>query len=313
MNAPITKCPICSGKRTSRLKKHPDFSEASIYYCDNCNHGFTFPEPDAFWLEKYYEDVYPLKRSNFFGDRYFQTMKLRAKAQMEFIARALKPTIASDDFKHFKILDWGCGIGALVAAFESKGTWVVGYDSDLAAIHMGKTLWGCNISTMPSNIEELHSGFEILCMSHVIEHLADIRKTLEHILKMLKPGGYFFMEVPNCHRGMFRINQDTESHLHFFTQMSLQHLMAILDLKAVRCVSCGPPKSTRSGLQQIAGKIFRHTVIESLPCSWLEIPRRIGKTFRKTSGTDYDGYYDKYYNATDSRGMWLRCLARKPN
>ena len=70
-----------------------------------------------------------------------------------------------------------------------------------------------------------HDQFDLVCMSHVIEHLPAISQTLSGILRVLAPGGHLFLEVPNCFAEMFSEGVSTESHLNFFTRGSLRVLL----------------------------------------------------------------------------------------
>ena len=231
---------------------------------------------------------------------------------MEFIGAILEQQKFPDCLRDLNILDWGCGIGALVAAFQSAGYSVTGYDSDPLAVELGKKLWKCNIQIIPPNMDNLHDSFGLLCMSHVLEHFADIIKTIKDCLKWLMPGGFFFVEVPQCNAKMLTMNLDTESHLHFFTETSLRFLMAELQLEVLRCVSCGPPKFANPGFKKKVLGVVHKTMIPFFPDRWLKILRRVRKFRRHPLKTEYDCYYDKYYKAKEEKGIWLRCLTRKP-
>ncbi len=65
-------------------------------------------------------------------------------------------------------------------------------------------------------------------MSHVLEHCLDPAKALGNVHDLLKPGGKFFCEVPNCaargrkRRGYAWAMMDIPRHLHFFWEESLR-------------------------------------------------------------------------------------------
>jgi len=101
----------------------------------------------------------------------------------------------SENLCGWRIIDWGCGVGALVALLQQKGADVVGYDSDLEAIEVGQKQWSANISiSSPCDFNVFQGQYDLLLLSHVIEHLPGIRHTVQDLLKFLRPGGFVFVE-----------------------------------------------------------------------------------------------------------------------
>lgn len=85
----------------------------------------------------------------------------------------------SENLRGWRIIDWGCGVGELVALLQHKGADMVGYDSDLEAIEVGKKQWSANIgSSSLCDLNVFQGQFDLLLLSHVIEHLPGIRHTL---------------------------------------------------------------------------------------------------------------------------------------
>jgi len=89
------------------------------------------------------------------------------------------------------ILDAGCGEGVLVEEYRRKGWNIVGldlnYKSDL--VQQG------DILSMPFGDRQFEA---VLCLD-ALEHIAfaDQRKALMEIGRVLRPGGWLFMSVPN--------------------------------------------------------------------------------------------------------------------
>ena len=309
-------CPICSSGNLSYSCDHLDFSEIEIFHCPDCKHWSCHPEPAKIWLESYYCGVYGRESREPFAEEYVLTMKKRAAAQVDFMQRHLSP--AGNDSVSLsgkRVLDLGCGVGALVAELEAQSAYAVGYDSDPIAIAVGKSTLQANVHTgHPNRPADNQPQYDLLCLSHVVEHLPSVKESLSEMLRFLKPGGYVFIEVPNSFGQMFHGEIDTLSHLHFFTKQSLVTCLGLIGLEDVNCLSCGPPReriltlwrksshniSTRGW---VPGSIARlKGLLSQLKQRWVKVE----------PVTLFDGFYETYYGSDETGGMWLRCLARKP-
>ena len=80
---------------------------------------------------------------------------------------------------------------------------------------------------------EIEGGFDLILMSHVLEHLADPAAELAAMLEVLAGNGAIFLEVPNKggHRSL--PIDDNRSHLHFFSTSSLCRLLSNFGVEAV--------------------------------------------------------------------------------
>ncbi len=294
-------CPVCHCMDTEKAASHSGFDSASVFYCMNCSHHFTHPEPDSRWLDLYYAKTY---RKFHIGPSHCELMKRRADAQIRFIKRCLGNS--NRGFSEWKICDIGCGIGALVAQFAREGAMAEGYDPDLGAIRFGKRHWKANIQvgsveTARHDVQNLN----LICLSHVLEHLPDIRSSFLKALSGLRKGGYIFVEVPRYKKEVFDHPMDMESHLHFFTPSSLTTLLEKLGLSPITCATCGPPVQGSFRNKEKKGSCIERN-FHSLWNRFLVLVNRSGSI-----KTVYDGFYGTYYPTLEDGGIWIRCLARK--
>jgi 2-polyprenyl-3-methyl-5-hydroxy-6-metoxy-1,4-benzoquinol methylase len=310
-------CPICATRRVSFISDHLDFPAAGIYLCGDCQHWFVHPEPEQAWLDDYYKTVYGPQRRRWFGREYEALMQRRAKAQVSFVRRVLRTeSVGTNGLTGWRILDPGCGIGALVAAFELEGARAAGYDSDPVAIEKSRNLWQAHVySTLDEALGYTDGPLDLMCMSHVLEHVPDIKASVLNMMSIIKPKGYLFVEVPNSFPQMFEAGIDHESHLHFFTPESLVSLFRSLNARVLVCQSCGPPKHSGYGLQAPRAET---SIYDSVVPVLVRLAYLGGRIREATGGvapiqTVYDGYYSRYYRPHDSRGMWLRCLVQMPD
>jgi SAM-dependent methyltransferase len=305
----LPPCPICSGQNTLFVSERADFPSTGIWFCSACNHWFSYPEPDGLELDRYYTQTYSPRRKIYFGEEYYVFMERRASAQIRFISDYLSQSGMLGSLRGWRIIDWGCGVGALVALLQRGGVDAVGYDSDLEAIEVGRKRWAANISVSSSyDLGVLQGRFDLLLLSHVVEHLPDIRQTLQGLLRVVRPGGFVFVEVPNCSAEMFSVPMDPESHLQFFSRRSLVHILEGLGVQVLACVSCGPPNPSESHQREIPAVLdCAQRLARQAKTRLGNIVERLGLRARHVR-TICDGFYEHY--SPGENGLWLRLLGQ---
>jgi SAM-dependent methyltransferase len=135
------------------------------------------------------------------------------------------------DARH--ILDIGCGGGDFIATLAAPGRQLFGIDPDPKAREVaagrGVTVEAGTAETIPSAF--VGQRFDLILMTHVLEHCADPGRALRNVRALLAPGGGFYCEVPNCAALHFRtypeISEmlDVPRHVTFFTPQSLRRLL----------------------------------------------------------------------------------------
>ncbi len=127
-------------------------------------------------------------------------------------------------------LEIGCGNAANLKALRELGHQVTGVEPDPAARQVG-TRMGLDIhpgtaEDMPAELKGCH--FDVVVMTHVLEHCIDPVTALTSVRNHLKSGGRFVVQVPNnrC-LGLKTFGRhwawlDVPRHLTFFTENSLR-------------------------------------------------------------------------------------------
>jgi|GEM_PF-3238511 len=297
----VPACPVCDCGKTETTARHSDFDGVSVFRCMNCSHHFAYPEPDSNQLAVYYGRAYRKYR---LGPSYCKLMRRRADAQIQFIKRYL--ISSAESFAEWKVCDMGCGIGFLVTQFEREGALAKGYDLDPTVIRFGKKHWKSDLHVGGLEATNLSGqNFDLLCLSHVLEHLPDIRKSFGKALDGLGDAGHVFVEVPHYPEKMFLSPLDMESHLHFFTPRSLTALLKGLGLYVIACATCGPREHPTPNWEGNRGSRAAAMI------GWLWNRILVLLNQRDRIKTIYDGFYESYYQTPGEGGIWIRCLARK--
>lgn len=141
------------------------------------------------------------------------------------------------------VCDIGCGSGAALRQFKSAGYRTTGIDPDqqarAAATDAGEIL--------PGTAEDLPNlgTFDVVLMSHVLEHCIDPSKAIANAKSILGPNGTLVIEVPNNAAIGFRWFRaawpwsDIPRHLNFFTRGSLDDLLSQHGLTVTKTVYVG--------------------------------------------------------------------------
>jgi 2-polyprenyl-3-methyl-5-hydroxy-6-metoxy-1,4-benzoquinol methylase len=181
----LENCPVC-GAGLSASSPLGQAGSYTLFECGACNVQFwqPFKRLGASWYENFYvgrlRDVPPLEP----GHKYF-------------LADPRAP-------KTGRLFDIGCGVGNFMAAARTAGLGVTGIDWDSNAAQVGKEALGLG-TIFPLSIEEYaekNSGetFDVVSFFEVLEHQDNPTGFLAQVRRLLKPGGYIALSVPNRNR-----------------------------------------------------------------------------------------------------------------
>lgn len=144
---------------------------------------------------------------------------MRAWKNGQRILKQLKPCVPAGA----SVCEVGAGLGCTVKAFQCAGFDAVGIDPgrDFIAYSRGRL-------QAPVEAADLYDlppagQFDLVLLVHVIEHFNSPRRALNHIRKLLKPGGQLYIECPNlaappaCFEKLFHY-----AHIHNFTPATLR-------------------------------------------------------------------------------------------
>jgi SAM-dependent methyltransferase len=92
-----------------------------------------------------------------------------------------------------------------------------------------------------ARVEDCKGPYDVVVMSHFLEHLRDPVSTLRAQRDLLAPDGLLFLEVPN---GDHRFKDHHEPHLSFFETATLSRVVEAAGLRMLRVETCGAPVGT---------------------------------------------------------------------
>ena len=257
----------CSPARHSiapsfRARDYVTGEEFAVGHCADCGLDLTQPQPEA--ISAYY----PAEYYGRLGTRRFPApvewgqrtlYGWRAKA-VERIAGGLG-----------RVLDIGCGPGALLDAFRRRGWETLGTELTEESAARARQ------SGMPMHVGPLDSWpwpdghFDAVSMWHVLEHWPEPLPVLKRVWSLLRPGGVFLVSVPNfgspearlARDGWFHL--DVPRHLVHFTGGSLGAVLTAVGFSIRKRSFFAPEFDTFSLVQSALNRLgLKHNLLYNL-------------------------------------------------
>ena len=183
------------------------------------------------------------------------------------MARALRYTLKPDPYSSHsvvmawlgeghgrRLLDVGAASGLLSERLTAQGWRVTGIeeDTEAAAVARGR----CErmvVANLNEGLPDLGEPFDAIICADVLEHLVEPLGTLRGLTAWLKPGGRIVISIPNVAHVLIRLSLLAgrfdyfdrgildRTHLRFFTQRSIERLIAAAGLVIVRRTATALP------------------------------------------------------------------------
>ncbi len=289
------KCPICDSESFDDSLPYKGNSEIfldrSIVRCRVCHTFMIHPFPTEEELNIYYQSYWIRKKI----EHKFPVYRAQAEARFMF----MRPYMPGDNI--LSIFDVGAGFGLLKIPFiENINASSIFYDAveiDPTAVDYLKN----NIEprAIYSRLEDSNGKYHIIILSHILEHVTDPLRFLQHQSKRLIKDGMIFIEVPNEDH---RFKLQNEPHLYFFNESTLSYLVDIAGYQVLNVSACGE----RILLKNTPVSPFiniKALVRSALPAPILKIIHSIRKTKRPESS------FKSLFEYGPNR-RWIRLVAR---
>jgi 2-polyprenyl-3-methyl-5-hydroxy-6-metoxy-1,4-benzoquinol methylase len=146
------------------------------------------------------------------------------RQRLDELAKFLTAQIETDA----RVLDIGCGNGGLLIALREYGfTDLTGFDPAIACVEriqsQGIPAYALTLPLAdPVAISERLGLFDLIVLSHVLEHVFDVKAVLASLLPLLTANGYLYLETPDP----TRYSNDGFPPLYFFDSEHINHLSA---------------------------------------------------------------------------------------
>lgn len=193
-----------------------------LVQCDKCRLVFLSPRPTEESMKSYYED------------EDYQPHQKEGKSLTEKLYQRVrnwnvkyKKGIIEKFTQNGCILDYGCGTGEFLLEMQKSGWESFGFEPAEKAAKIAES-YGLKMLKELTNID---GKVNVITMWHVLEHVHHPNELLERFKKILIPGGYLIIAVPN--RLSFDANvyqsywapYDVPRHLYHFVPRDMHRLL----------------------------------------------------------------------------------------
>lgn len=195
----------------------------NVVICKRCGFIFSSNMPSEKDLTEYYKSLNRYEGVE--GGGVTSNTKNAHSRVVRFLRKYLK-------FKNLSIFDIGCSTGNLLNAFKEKGfAHVSGLDPSTSCKKIAKKLYGINIFTGVLSEYFSQEKYDVVLLSHVLEHLPDLPATFTKLNNLTNDNSLLYVEVPAAHKFNMNIKEPFShfsiEHINFFTEKSLKNLMNV--------------------------------------------------------------------------------------
>ncbi len=155
-----------------------------------------------------------------------------------------------------RILEIGSGQGQSSWWFEQEGFNVTGIEPDENNVVFvnQKLKYGKCVVGFAENFE-INETFDIIWMSHVLEHIIKPESFLKIIRQNLTQDGVFFIEVPNCeNKSTLETSINLVPHTFHFSQEALMNIVKKANYKIIKTDFFRPATKFEGLIQKISKK-----------------------------------------------------------
>lgn len=249
-------CDLCGASQVSLVTHSTDHEHGvdgvfSVVRCDGCGLHYLNPRPAPEAIGQCYPgDYYAYSggRVQSVGPGLKIRIKqlIRANRSLSTLVGMIKPLrhlatdmAIADDLpgwvKPGKVLDVGCGVGAFLDTMQENGWGTAGIEPGEVAADRAREKGHqivCQSATDP--LDDAFSGqlFDLVLMSHSLEHVHSPTQALENLRPLLRPEtGRLIIEVPNLESmltywfGELSLAFDTPRHLYMFSPDTLTRIL----------------------------------------------------------------------------------------
>lgn len=225
-------CPVCDHPQTERLHSQrfvlPDEKNLAAGYdvvvCVRCGAAFA----DTPVSQRQYDELYARQSRYAAGPAAHAADNDRDTARFRDMAAEIARTLPD---RNAQILDVGCANGQMLAALSALGyPNLCGTDPSPACVEQADAIPGvrAHVGSL-SSIPRDGAPYHLVILSHVLEHVRDVKPALLYVKEFMSDGGLVYVEVPDASRyAQFAWSpfQDFNSeHINHFSLATLTNLL----------------------------------------------------------------------------------------
>jgi SAM-dependent methyltransferase len=215
-----------------------------VVICKQCGFAFADNLPPQTFIDEYYREM--TKKTAL-----LEKQMEKGHLEPEYVIRMHQHSI-QNMLPHLRpndaILDVGCYTGHLLSLLKKNGfVNLKGIDPSKFAAEVAAQRHGIEV-VVGSLFDEIQLGtYDFITVTHVIEHIVDLRRFVLKLRDLLSDGGRVYIECPDAHNFFFASSSDrviqsehkvpffqfSVEHVNYFSAISLTNLMTSLGFRKV--------------------------------------------------------------------------------
>lgn len=228
----VRACPVCDGRRAEVLHSQRFVlsdekaiaSSCAVVACARCGTAFA----DTPVTQQQYNELYARRSRYAAGPAAHATDHDRDTARFRDMAAAIAGIVPDTSAR---IADIGCANGQMLAALAARGyTRLIGIDPSPGCVAAAAAIPG--VEAHVGSLSELPAGaapFDVVVLSHVLEHVRDLKPALDYLKTFMRAGGVLYVEVPDASRytdfAWSPFQDFNTEHINHFSLVSLANLL----------------------------------------------------------------------------------------
>jgi len=180
----------------SSSRENINTKKRNYIICKSCGFISIYPRYDKNTLKEYYKNI----STSQFNDNVLKNYtRLFYKATIDYLDGII-------GLKGKKVFDVGASQGLLLKMLKNKyGCEVNGLDPSIECVEFAKKEFGIDlINNMLEDIDlekkdfsYLKKSFDVVLSLHVLDLISEPKEFLNTLIKLAKPGGYIYIDVPS--------------------------------------------------------------------------------------------------------------------
>jgi len=271
------QCPVCGKTGAQPWLRAPDRlhgrqEQYTLLRCPGCSVVWLDHPPKAEEMHLHYTNAY---------DRLISAGGQNAPQRW----RDRKATLT--EYKQSgALLDLGCSSGAFLEFMRSDSWKLYGIEMSREAARTAEQNSGAKIFVGSIlNARFPRESFDVITCFDVFEHLYEPRRVMARVAEWLRPGGIFYVLVPNIDSAEARVfgtywhGLEMPRHLFHYSPASLQFLAELAGLRTTSLETRRNP-AVGTSLRYVLDDLFRAGGIRRTPTAYLgppNLPRRAAR------------------------------------
>ena len=259
------RCPACGKTGTKEWLRgqdrlHGKREEYNLVRCPTCSLVWLIDPPKPSEMHLHYTDAYDKLISTAgedSGDRWQDRIRTLQKCK-----------------RAGTLLDVGCSSGGFLGFFRNESWKLYGIEMSPECAKRAEERTGAEVfAGLVLDAPFAPESFDVITCFDVLEHLYEPRRVMSRVGEWLKPGGIFYVQVPNIDSAEARVfgtywhGLELPRHLFHYSPASLKFLAESAGLEVVSLETRRNP-AVGTSLRYVWDDVFRSVGIHQTPVAY---------------------------------------------